>query len=260
MILDNKIPEIFQYKEIEVPKDCYHKISPSQITKFFEYPKVYYEENILKKPFEFQGNTSTVLGTICHYIYKCVTLGQEITKDEINEQLIKYATQKPGLNLDVQEIINNYPLVSSAVVNEYILPNSKANLIKVEEQVLVELGEGIYIGGTYDRLEGDCIVDYKNVSKLPNTITIPFNYKIQLLAYAWMLRKKGYEVNRIRIVYGITPTKTIGARCIVITEEVDYMADKLINDTIQLIEESIIICKYKPELIHLIFKSMDLKQ
>ena len=69
----------------------------------------------------------------------------------------------------------------------------------------------------------------------------------------------GHIINRIRIVYGVKPTKTIGARCIVVTEEIDFVADKLISDTLKLITESVAICKNQPELTHLIFKSMDLK-
>ena len=254
-----EIPEMFQYVDVPTPEDCIHKISPSQISKFFEYPRLYYEERIQGKESDFQGNTSSVLGTINHHIFKCVALGKEVKREDINEQLKKYSELKPELNLDLNEIMTNYPLVAEVVVNDYIL-KSTASLVKVEEQVLIQVDDGIYLGGTYDRLEGDCIVDYKNVGTKPNENAIPFNYKIQLLSYAYALRKLGHEVNRIRLVYGVRPTKTIGARCIVVTESIDYVAEKLINDTIKLISESVIICHNRPELIHLIFKSMDLKR
>ena len=104
------------------------------------------------------------------------------------------------------------------------------------------------------------VVDYKNVGKLPNQDVIPFNYKIQLLAYAYIYRKKGFEVNNIRLVYGVKPTKTIPARCIVVTETIDYVAEKLISDTLKLIGESVLAVLENPSLTYLIFKSMDLKQ
>ena len=104
------------------------------------------------------------------------------------------------------------------------------------------------------------VVDYKTVAKLPNQDKIPFNYKIQLLAYAYAARKMGFEINRIRIVYGVKPTIKIPARCIVVTEEIDFTADKLINGTLQLIGETVLVAKNNPSLVHLLFKSLDLKQ
>ena len=105
------------------------------------------------------------------------------------------------------------------------------------------------------------VVDYKNVVTKPaDNAPIPFDYKIQLLAYAYILRQLGYEINRIRIVYGIRPTKTLPARCVVVTESIDFIADKLINDTLRLIAESVLAVKENPKLAYLIFKSMDFKE
>lgn len=256
-----KLPEIFRYIRPEVPEDCIHSISPSQINNFFAYPKVWYEDNMLDGEKAFQGNTATVTGTIAHHIYKSVTLGEPVTREEINEQLIEYAALKPELELDVAQIMADYPLVTGEVVNSYVIPHNKqGGLLKVEEEVVAKVMPNIYVGGTFDRLEGDCIVDYKTVGTKPNEVTIPFNYKIQLLAYAYALRQTGHIVDRIRIVYGVKPTKTLPARCIVVTEQIDYIADKLIDDTLKLMGESILTVLENPSLTHLIFKSMDLKQ
>ena len=104
------------------------------------------------------------------------------------------------------------------------------------------------------------IVDFKTVTTKPNESVIPFGYKIQLLSYAMAFRQKGYEVNRIRIVYGVKPTQKLGARCIVVTESIDFMAEKLVNDTLKLIGESVLAVRANPNLAYLIFKSMDLKE
>lgn len=253
-----KIPKMFQWKDIKLPLDGFHKISPSSISKFFDYPRLYFEENIQDKPQSFQGNTATTLGTICHCIYEAVTKNIEISRDWINGQLFQYNEVRPELELDLNDIMINYPLITGEVVNNYIL-KSNANLIKAEEQVLVKVDDGIYLGGTCDRIEDDCIVDFKTVATKPNENQIPFNYKIQLLAYAYAFREKGYDINRIRIVYGVKPTKTLPARCFVVTEQIGDAEEKLINDTIKLIAESVIICKNQPELTYLIFKSYDLK-
>ena len=256
-----KLPPIFRYTRPELPSDCIHSISPSQISNFFSLPKVWYEDNMLGGEKAFQGNTATVTGTIAHHIYKSVTLGESITREEINKQLMEYVQLKPELDIDTNQVMVDYPLVTGEVVNSYVIPHDKqGGLLKVEEQVLAKVMPGIYVGGTYDRLEGDCIVDYKNVGKKPDENTIPFNYKIQLLAYAFALRQTGHVVNRIRLVYGVKPTVKIPARCIVVTEQIDYVAEKLISDTLKLIGESVLAVLENPSLTYLIFKSMDLKQ
>lgn len=256
-----KLPPIFRYTRPELPDDCIHNISPSQINNFFALPRVWYEDNMTDGEKAFQGNTATVTGTIAHHIYKSVTLGESITREEINEQLMEYAQLKSELNIDTNQVMIDYPLVTGEVVNSYILPNDKkGGVLKVEEQIVAKVMPGIYVGGTYDRLEGDCIVDYKNVGTKPNENVIPFHYKIQLLAYAFALRQAGHEVNRVRLVYGVKPTKTIPARCIVVTETIDYIAEKQISDTLKLIGESVLTVLENPSLTHLIFKSMDLKQ
>ena len=254
------LPEMFQYTEPVLPDDCIHRISPSQIDKFFSYPKLYYEENIQGNKAEFQGNTATTLGSVCHYVYECVTKDKPLDRETVNKQIIEFSNLKPELALDVVEITNNWPLITMCVVNDYLkVPENSKGIIKSEQSVVAKVDDGIYVAGTFDRLQGDCVVDFKTVSKKPDENKIPFNYRIQLLAYAYALKKMGHEINRIRIVYGVAPTKTLPARCIVVTEQIDYEADKLIRNTLKLIAESVIICRNRPELVHLIFKSMDLK-
>ena len=256
----NNIPELFKYEKPNVPDNCKFTISPSQIEKFFTLPKIWYNENYLGNESEFKGNTSSVLGTICHYIYKCVTNNINITREDINNQLIEYLNIKPNPDVDINLVMSLYPLITKEVVNKYVIPHNNSNLIKCEQPITAKVLDDIYIAGTYDRLEGTVLCDYKNVSTKPNETVIPFGYKIQLLSYAYALRQHGYEVDRIRIIYGVRPTKTIPAKCIVVTETIDYVAEKLINDTLKLIAESILTIREKPELAYLIFKSMDLKQ
>ena len=174
---------------------------------------------------------------------------------------MRYAQIVQNPDLDVNQVMIDYPLVTAEVVNNYIIPqDAKGMQVRCEDLIIAEVLKGVYVGGSCDRLEGDTVVDYKNVGKLPNQDVIPFNYKIQLLAYAYIYRKKGFEVNNIKLVYGVKPTKTIPARCICVNEPIDYVADKLINDTLQLIAESVLMVKENPRLAYLIFKSMDFKE
>ena len=259
----SNIPEMFQYTRPELPNDCILAISPSGISKFFDYPKVWYEQTILGKESEFKGSTATVTGTICHWIYEQLTKGNSeiVNRDYINAQLDEYMKVAPNPDVDVNQVKVDYPLVSSAVVNSYLLSaNQKPVLLRSEEPVVGKVMNGIYVAGTCDRIEGDCIVDFKTVSTKPNESVIPFGYKIQLLSYAYTFRQKGYEINRIRLVYGVKPTQKIPARCIVVTEAIDFIAEKLVSDTLKLIGESVLAVRENPNLAYLIFKSMDLKE
>ena len=258
--MEKQIPEMFQYERPKLPDDCIHAISPSQIDKFFSFPKIWYNDCYLGNVPKFEGNTGTVTGTICHYIYEMVTKGKEVTREQINKDLADYLLLAPNPDVDETQVMLDYPLVSATVVNQYLLPaNSHGGVLETEKKVVAKVMDGIYIAGTCDRIEGDCVVDFKTVAAKPNESAIPFAYKIQLLAYAYALRKLGYEINRIRLVYGVKPTKNLSARCYVVTEDIDYVAEKLISDTLRLIGESVLAVKQKPELAYLIFKSMDLK-
>lgn len=258
--MEVKIPELFDYQHAVVPEDCHTLISPSQLSKFFDYPKIWYLENLTGQKPEFQGNTSTVTGTICHHIYECVAQDKPVTREWINSQLTEYLAAVPNENVDPVQVMSTYPLVSAAVVNEYVIPHKDYSPILCEQQIVQKVDDGIYIAGTYDRLEGTVLCDFKTVSVKPNENTIPFHYKIQLLAYAYCLRKQGVEVDRIRIIYGVKPTKTLPARCIAVTEQIDEEAEKLIENTLQLVCDSIKKVKECPELAYLLFKSMDLKE
>lgn len=252
--------KIFSYESPEAPSDAIFSISPSQIEKFFTCPKVWYQENILEEKL-FNGNTSTYIGTIAHYIYKCVTENIEVNRENINNELDQYLLDVPNKEVNADEVKTIYPLVVNKVVNDYVIPhNNLGCLIKCEQPIIAKVIDGIYVKGTYDRLEGTILCDYKTVSTKPNEYILPFGYKIQLLAYAYALQQQGIEVDRIRIIYGIKPTKTLPARCVVVTENIEYKDIKLIKDTLTLIGESVLKIKENPELTYLIFKSMDLKK
>ena len=247
-IENNLLPEMFQYKDLVVPEGC-HKISPSQINKFFTEPSLYYKECIMREENQFKGNTATTLGTICHYIFHCVLSGKSISREIINQQLEEYAKLRIeyGMDtsencIDIDEIKQNYPSISEVIVNDYIL-KSQAKTKKSEESILVHLTKDVVLGGTTDLIEDDIICDFKIVGKKPDETVIPFNYKVQLLSYAYAFRQKGYDINRIRLIYGVKPTKTLPARCYVVTEEITSEHDKLIDDTLKLITDGLFLHK-----------------
>lgn len=247
--------DLFQYESPSIPEGCIG-ISPSGIYKFFDYPSVWYRENFLGEESEFKGNTASVTGTICHYIYEKVSKGEPVDREGINAQLIAEMSDNPDVNM--VEVMATYPSVAMAVVNEYVLKHQTKNLW-LEEKIAVEYRDGIYIKGTYDRLEGTVLCDYKNVSRVPNE-PFPFKYLMQLMAYAWALRKTGKIVDSLRLIYGIKPTKTLPARCLVADRAIDYELEQQFKDCMDLIADTCLKAKEDPSLVYLLFKSMKLKE
>jgi hypothetical protein len=251
---------IGEHKKIQLPKDCIFCISPSSIGKFFDHPKEWYEENILGIQ-TFKGNTATMLGSVCHYIYECYAKDIQIKKEEIDNWLRSLDTDE---NTNVNEIIETYPNIVTAVINKsikYIKPTqTEFPVITAVKDGIIAPFDGIYVGGTCDSILGSSVIDYKTVAAKPNEYEIPFSYKMQLLAYAYALRDMGYFIDRIRIIYGVKPTKTLPARCYEVTEQISKKHWQDIHNTLQLIGESVLAVKKQPELTHLIFKSMALKQ
>ena len=245
---------MFEYNELEMPKDCIFKISPSQIDKFFKYPSVWYKEEVLKEKEDFK-NTAMSLGTVCHYIYEQVGLG---LSDSIDTEYIEnqIETLSGYEDVDTAEVIRQYRGLCNVVVNEYIINNMPTH---TEYPTYAEVTGNVYVGGTIDNITNSIVVDYKTVATKPSVTNIPFNYKIQLLAYAYALSRSNHFIDRIRLVYGVKPTKTLPARCFVVTEEITYEDWNLIEDTLKLMAETIIKVKKQPELTHLLFKSMKLK-
>lgn len=246
-------PTIFDHVKVPLPGDCTFKISPSAISKFFEYPVIWYKEQVLQEV-QFKGNTASVLGSIIHGIAECYATDKPVSREMIEPYLTKH---KFNTDVNINEIRDLYPDMSAALINEYIRHNKPT---EVEQSLCCQIKDGIYLAGTFDNLTGTTIVDYKNVTMKPNTDKIPWNYYIQLMAYAWMLRQTGKTVDRIRLVYTVRPTKTLPIRVFVVTQvitETDYQS---ITDVLTLISETVLLIKSNPELTHLLFKSMALKQ
>jgi hypothetical protein len=204
---------------------------------------------------QFEGNTSTMLGTVIHYIAEQVSQGRKVKKDDINKQILEYAEDKP--DIDVNYIIDTYPTMAEELVNEYILTQNQPI---AEYQTYTKVKDGIYVGGTVDAIYGDTIVDYKTTGKKPNTNSIPFHYKIQLLAYWKCLVNEGMEIDRIKLVYVTAPTKTLGPRVFTVTHTITHEDVDLIDNTLELIADTVLLSKKQPELNYLLFKSMSLKE
>jgi len=243
----------FSYNDIQIP-ECKFRISPSSIGKFFSLPKVWYDENILGKK-EFIASTSTVLGTVVHAIAETYALGDKVNRDECDAYIDSQAELVE--DIDTELIKTLYPQMAEALVNEYLKDNPPT---EIEQAVWTEVKEGIYVGGTTDNRTGDTVIDYKNVSTKPSTEKVPFDYFIQMMAYAKAYRDSGIHISRLRLVYVVRPTKTLPVRVFVVNHQITPDDWVMIENTLNLIADTLIRLDEQPELAYLLFKSYALKE
>ncbi len=243
----------FEYNSFTIPGAKY-KISPSSIGLFFENPTRFYREKVLNEK-GFIASTSTVLGTIIHGLAETYVTGEPQSREECDAYADRMALEFDEVDPEIVKTL--YPGMASLLINNYVKGNKPD---KVEEAIYTEVKDGIYIGGSCDAFyTNGMVLDYKSAGKKPNTETIPFNYKIQLLAYSHIYRSMGYDVDRIRIAYIVRPTKTLPERLFVVTQQITEEDWDLIEQTLELISDSILYCQKHPEAIPLIFKSQKLK-
>lgn len=250
---------IFTHTQAPVPDDCIFKISPSQISSFFEYPSVWYKSEVLNET-QFHGNTSSVLGTCIHYVAEQYALGRITgnmpTPDEINSTITTDLRALDNPDVDKSVVLDLYRDMSNTLIEEYLSANVPT---EVETSMYAKVADGIYTAGTIDAIHGSTIVDYKSASSKPNTNSLPWNYYIQLMAYAYMRRAAGHIVDRLRIVYVVRPTKTLPVRTFVVNHAIQPSDWQAIEDVFSIISESIHYVAEHPETVHLLFKSMSLK-
>lgn len=255
---------LFEHKSV-VNEEGSIVISPSSLYKFFDNPKTWYEETVLGKVL-FRGNTASVIGTICHYLYDCAYkenyVDRNLIETDLRDYIIKYNLHD---EINYNQVLNDYGPTADAVYSNYIAERGsyrENTETEVPLSYCLDKENKIYLAGTCDRIEKDqkLVVDFKTVGKKPNELALPFAYKVQLMAYSYLLRINGLmDPTRIRVVYGVKPQKTIGARCIVVEELITEDHWQLINSTLELVVDTLKYIKQHPESTYLIFKSMELK-
>lgn len=258
------------YQSAAVPEDCKFKISPSGFSDFISAPHRWYRSQVSKVEV-FEGNTSSVIGTIVHYIAETVAQNKTPQKDMIEEYIVKMS-KLPDVDGDV--VRDNFPMMAEMLINEYVWPN-KSNYLSVETQHCAKIAEGVYAAGTLDVLEGvesDCMItDYKTYNSKTKPKTIPANYKYQLLVYAHMLMLNGYSPTRIRLVYvsrnidgGLSektgkPLKSYPPEVTVLTELITQEDMDFIKSCLDLCVDTLAAGEAHPELLHVMWHDPRLK-
>lgn len=250
----------------QLPEGAF-RISASQFNKFMDRPWDWYRENILGEE-GFTGSTASVLGSCVHFIAECVGRGEHPDRKEIEQYIANYEDHP---DVDCDDVRANYEQMATTLVNDYILKNMPSN---VEDFVSYDLGNNFYPSGSCDAVyQRSCIVDYKTYNSKTEPKSIPMYYKYQLLIYAYIYTKMGYGIDRIRLVYVSKPidgryiSEKTGKECgkihppkvTVLTESIEQSDLDFIESVLNLCKETVEASRKHPELTHLLFRDMRLK-
>ena len=251
------------YTTPALPKGGKFKISPSAFAKFIQAPHNWYRSEVLKED-PFTHSTPTVIGTIVHYCAEMVSKGEMVDKKAIEEYIDSF---KAHDDYDTSVVRHQYPMMAECLVNDYVLDHE---MIEAETQHMMDIGDGYYAGGTLDRLEGVkeeevMVVDYKTYHSKTKPKVIPVYYKYQLLVYCSILRSKGYNPTRIRLVYvnrhidgGLSektgkPLKSYPPEVTILTETITEEDYDFIEGLMELCIDSLEATEKYPELTHVIW-------
>jgi len=242
------------------------RIGASSFSTFVSRPWQWFKEQILGIG-GFDGSTASVIGTIVHYCSEQKAQGKEPDTNEIDQYI---ENQSGNINVDKSIVADNWKPMAMELVNSYVLPNIN-QYTSVEEFITYDLGDGIYVGGSIDAIQGDTIVDYKTYNSATKPSSIPAHYKQQLLVYAWVLKQHNRIMDRIRLVYINRPIDTRRAsektgkpigkytppEVTVLTELITSEDLKWIGDMISLAKDKLLATEQHPELRNLIWHFPD---
>lgn len=273
-----------------IPADAFG-ISPSQLSVFFSKPHLWYASELLDQN-DFNGNTSSVIGTIVHYCARSYARAQSVNDQHIYSYLAKtctpshyelvmaaYSQDKSTIDelliehnertdLDIEYILQQFRPMANALMKflkQIGLPQ------RTEELISAEVLPGYYACGSCDAVIGDRrVIDYKTTSALSAPTSIPYEYKLQLLTYAWIYKQAGLPIDAITIIwithnqvgrFGKTgkPLEDYPSTVTQCTESVSESDFAFIESLLKLVAESVQLSVEHPEYRHIIWKDYRLK-
>lgn len=223
----------------------FYRISPSSAAKFFNSPRQWWGETVLKEP-GFEGSSSTILGSIVHHCANLAANKQSLT--DMSSQVLEYFDTQT-IEFDRELVQSLWQDMSNLLISEYI---SKKKFHSTEQFIYHPILPGIYAAGTYDALRalGDgtySVVDYKTASIKPSAI--PYHYRLQAHIYAYILTKNGLPVSQIELQYVTQPTKTLPSRYFPMVELFTKDDFDKIESQLFTIAHSLQLCKDQPDLL-----------
>lgn len=256
--------QYFSYNPGNLPADHF-RISPSQLSRFFDSTSQWYREFLLGEAPAFEGSTASELGTCVH-----AAAAMYFDTGQVDYSAISaYVSTLPS-SIDKAEILTQFPLMVQALITSYLAQNRHTHS---EEFVSHEILPSIHVGGSIDSYDSrtGLIVDFKTTSAKTLPTSFSRTYFFQLLTYAWILRKLGRHVTQLRLVYvsrhidgGISektgkPLKSYPPQVSTINHLITQADWDLIEGCLNLIADSVQTWKSNPELRYLLCQDYRLK-
>jgi len=245
-----------------VPSDVF-RISPSQISKFFDSTTNWYREHLLGES-GFTGNTNTALGNCVHAAAEMYVREGTVRNDLITNYVVSLDS-----TYDKSFILEQYPGMANILINDYLRFNMPD---KTELFLATEVIPSVWCGGSLDGyLSSGIITDYKTTSSKTPPKNISRPYWFQQMTYAWIARKLGMKVDSFRLIYITTnelnrvsektgkPLKDYPSTVTVLNHVITDLDIEIIDNSINLIAKSVDKWNTNPELRYLLAQDMRLQ-
>ena len=180
-------------------KEGVFKISPSSLYKFSEKTHEWFSHKFLGEDL-FVPNTGSVTGTIVHEILDCYVSDRT---EPTTQQIQTYVDSIQGdESYSTHEVMMNYE-VMARLGKDWI---DKQEFHSAEEYISHELAPNICVAGTYDGVTinpdgSQTVIDYKTTYGGLAPKKMEAKHRWQLLCYASILNKHGWNITHIEAVY-----------------------------------------------------------
>lgn len=124
--------------------------------------------------------------------------GRISVTDLINPPQMRHLKMKHWDELEEDCADRLWLLFGSAV--HYIMEQGAPPDALAEEKLEVVIAPKIVIAGRSDLYHNECVEDYKVVRAMSEVYSDPEQYEPQMNVYAWMYRRAGFAVNKLRVV------------------------------------------------------------
>lgn len=231
-----------EYNDIKI--DGKIRIGASSFPLFYENPKSFYKNQILKQN-NFRGNTNTVIGSLIHS--RIEHYWQGIPHNEDDE--FNYVTQYKDLpEVNEWEVYNQVDKIWEMLQTEIIgIPKPS----EIEVPVLFEIpnSDKYFIGGSYDYLRGNVIGDLKTTSTSQKSIKV--SHRQQILFYELCRRLDGKpKCDTMEVIYIV---KTKAPKLIVLQEPITDDDILYIKTEIKNMITRLELVDNNPDLLDVIF-------
>jgi len=259
--------DYFTYNPGSFPAGSF-RISPSQLSRFFDTTSQWFREQVLDEAPAFTGSTASELGNCVHAAANMFF--DTGTVDHV--AILNYVNSISDPEVDKSIISAQYPVMLETLLANF----DPQQATDAELFISTELLPNIFVGGSidlFDKARG-IVYDYKTTGSLDTAripTSFPRSYYFQQLTYAYILKKNGYDVNYVKLLY-ITranvnrvspktgkPMKDYPSEFHVVTEEITQEKLDFIESCLMLIAESVQAFKANPELQHIIAQDYRLK-